>query len=534
MKKFLMPSIVAVCILSSSHISAQRLPSAEGKFDPTWESLSQRQVPEWFRDAKFGIWAHWGPQCQPEAGDWYARGMYEQGSHAYRHHLENYGHPSEEGFMEIMNEWKAPAWQPDSLVKLYKNVGARYFMAMGNHHDNMDLWDSAYQPWNSVNIGPRRDVLAEWEAAARRQGLPFGVSIHSAHAWTWYETAQGADATGTLSGISYDARLLTKEDGKGKWWEGLDPQELYVQNHAISRPADNNWWDWTEGTSRPTTAYLDNFFNRTADMIGRYNPDLIYFDDSFAPFWPVDSTGLDIIAHYYNSNAARHGGDLNAVVFAKKLTPEMQKALVWDVEKGVLDSALDSPWQTCTCLGNWHYDRALYERDGYKSPATVIGMLVDIVSKNGNLLLSVPVRADGSIDEKEEAILAGIKSWLDVNGEGIFGTRPWSVTFGEGPSTLSSKPLDGPGFNEGRDTPYTAADIRFTTKGPRTLYAHLMAWPDTDEVLITSLKGVKVKGVRLLGGRSLRHRSTPDGLLVTLPASTPRPDPISPTLRISL
>lgn len=519
-------------VLPAINISAQRQAMASGRFEPTWESLSQRETPEWFRDAKFGIWAHWGPQCQPEAGDWYARGMYEEGSYAYKHHLENYGHPTEQGFMEIMNEWKAPAWDPDKLVELYKNTGARYFMAMGNHHDNMDLWDSQYQPWNSVNIGPKRDILGEWEAAARRHGLPFGVSIHSAHAWTWYESAQGADRKGEKAGESYDARLLRKEDGKGKWWEGLDPEELYVQNHALSHAADDNWWDWTEGTSVPSKEYLDNFYNRTTDMMNRYNPDLVYFDDSFAPFWPIDSTGLDVIAHYYNHNAAANGGELKGVVFAKKLTPEMQKAIVWDVEKGVLDQCLEQPWQTCTCLGNWHYDRGVYNDNRYKSARTVINMLVDIVSKNGNMLLSVPVRADGTIDEKEEQILSEIKAWLDVNGEGIFETRPWSVAYGEGSSTLDSKPLDGPGFNEHRSSPYTPEDIRFTTKG-KDLYAHVMVWPEDNQVVIKTLKGQKVNGVKLLGGKSLKYKQTAEGLLVKLPEGK-RPNEISPVLKIRL
>lgn len=522
----------AIVVTAPLMADAERIPAAKGQYEPTWESLSQRETPDWFRDAKFGIWAHWGPQCQPEAGDWYARCMYEQGGYAYSHHSENYGHPTEEGFMEIMNEWKAPAWDPDKLMELYKKTGARYFMAMGNHHDNMDLWDSPYQQWNSVNIGPKRDILAEWSAAARRHGLPFGVSIHSAHAWTWYEPSQGADKTGDKAGISYDARILTKEDGKGKWWEGLDPQKLYVQNHSLSAPADGNWWDWTEGTSRPSDEYLDNFFNRTTDMIDRYKPDLIYFDDSFAPFWPIDSTGLDVIAHYYNRNSELNGGELNGVVFAKKLTPEMQKALVWDVEKGVLDKPLDQPWQTCTCLGNWHYDRGVYNDNRYKSAKTVISMLVDIVSKNGNMLLSVPVRGDGTIDEKEEKILSEIKAWLDINGEGIFETRPWEKTYGEGPSTLESKPLDGPGFNEGRTTPYTSEDIRFTTKDGY-LYAHIMEWPEDDRVLIKSIKDTDIKSVKLLGGKSLSYRSTPDGLLVTLPKSK-RPNDISATLKIKL
>ena len=197
----------------------------------------------------------------------------------------------------------------------------------------------------------------------------------------------------------------------------------------------------------------------------------------------------------------------------------------------MLDKPQDIPWQTCTCLGNWHYDRSCYVDNWYKSAPTVINMLVDIVSKNGNMLLSVPVRGDGTIDDKEEAILADIAAWLKVNGEGIFGTRPWRV-FGEGPSTLATNPLDGPGFNEGRKEPYTAADIRYTTKDGK-VYAHAMTWPEDGRLTLTALAGDDVKSVHLLGGGKARWRNTPEGLVVTLPRGK-RPNAISPTLKIEL
>ena len=206
-------------------------PIAGGPFQPTWQSLStQYQVPEWFRDAKFGIWAHWGPQCQPEHGDWYAREMYIEGSRDYKSHLKEYGHPSTNGFKDVIHEWKAVNFNPDKLLKFYKENGARYFMALAVHHDNFDNWNSKYQPWNSVNVGPHKDLIGGWAKAARKIGLRFAVSVHASHAWSWYEVAQGADKTGPLAGVPYDGKL-TKEDGKGKWWDGLDPQDLYAQNH---------------------------------------------------------------------------------------------------------------------------------------------------------------------------------------------------------------------------------------------------------------------------------------------------------------
>src|SRR5512138_3214544 len=195
-------------------VSTNAEPVAPGRFQPSWESLKQFQVPEWFRDAKFGIWAHWGPQCEPERGDWYAREIYSQGNFKYREHLKLYGHPSTNGFKDVIHEFKAEKWDPDKLLALYKRAGARYFFALANHHDNFDNYDSKYQPWNSVNLGPKKDLIGGWAKAARKYGMKFGVSVHAAHAWSWYETAQGADKEGPLAGIPYDGKL-TKADGKG-------------------------------------------------------------------------------------------------------------------------------------------------------------------------------------------------------------------------------------------------------------------------------------------------------------------------------
>lgn len=208
--------------------SAQRV-IARGPFEPTWESLTRNyRVPEWFRDAKFGIWAHWSAQCVPEQGDWYARRMYLQGDSAYDYHVRTYGHPSKFGFMEIDNLWKAERWDPEALMRLYARAGAKYFFALANHHDNFDNYSSKHHAWNSVNIGPKKDIVGTWANVARAHGLRFGVSNHSAHAWHWFQSAYGYDAEGPLAGVRYDAARLTSPDGKGRWWEGLDPQELYT------------------------------------------------------------------------------------------------------------------------------------------------------------------------------------------------------------------------------------------------------------------------------------------------------------------
>jgi len=497
-----------------------------GKFEPNWESLKQYQIPEWFRDAKFGIWAHWGPQCQPEAGDWYARNMYYQGHWQYKYHLEHYGHSSEFGFKDVINEWKAEKWNPEKLVALYKRAGAKYFFAMGNHHDNFDLWNSRYQEWNSVTIGPQKDILAGWAKAAKNNDLPFGVSIHSAHAWRWYESSQLADSEGEYAGIPYDGKL-TKEDGIGKWWEGLDPQNLYAQNHLISAESTDigsihKQWNWEIGATPPSEEYCLDFYNRTVDMINQFQPDLIYFDDTGLPLWPVSNVGLEIAAHYYNSNIKLNGGKLEAVLFGKILTDEQKECMVWDVERGAPDSIQEKPWQSCTCIGSWHYDRGIYNRDGYKSAKTVIQLLVDIVSKNGNLLLNIPVRGDGSIDEKELKVLEDITKWMNINSECIFETRPWQI-YGEGPTAENANPINAQGFNEGKGGPYTAEDIRFTKKGD-VLYVMVMELPvKCQEVIIKSLStnsqyySEKFDEVEMLGGTIISYKFDKEGLSIALP-----------------
>jgi alpha-L-fucosidase len=512
-------------------VDTSQEPVHPGKFAPNWQSLAQYEVPEWFRDAKFGIWAHWGPQCQPERGDWYARHMYSPGHWQYDDHLRNYGHPSQVGFKDVIHAWKAQNWNPDELVELYHRAGAQYFFAMANHHDNLDMWDSKYQPWNSVDLGPQKNIIAGWAKAARERGLRFGVSVHAAHAWLWYETAQGADREGPHTGVPYDGQL-TRADGKDQWWEGLDPQELYEQRHKPSPDFQSpdsifpRWnWDRAAGGSLPDQAYCDRFYNRTIDLINKCQPDLLYFDDTGLPLWPISDAGLKIAAHFYNSNMVHHDGQLEAVLFGKILTPEQRKCLVWDIERGASNQIEPFPWQTDTCLGGWHYDRGVYERREYKSAATVIHMLADIVSKNGNLLLNVPVRADGTIDDEERRIVAGITAWMDVNREAIFGTRPWKV-FGEGPALDAAASLSGAGFNEGKGKAFKADDIRFTTKGD-ALYAILLGVPQ-GQVNIKSLgtdneiTPGKVTEVMLLGSDAqVDWKQNSDELSINPPTKSP-------------
>ncbi len=501
-------------------------PVCAGKYEPSWESLSDYECPEWFRDAKFGIWAHWGPQCQPEYGDWFARGMYQEDGDQYRYSREARAPQKDFGFKDWIHEWKAANWNPEQLVGLYKDCGAKYFFALANHHDNFDLYDSRYQPWNSTKIGPQKDIIGGWAAACRKLGLPFGVSVHAAHAWTWYEVSRGADTKGTFQGQTYDGRL-TKADGKGTWWDGLDPQDLYEQRHELSK--DNREWDWDPAkVTLPDQAYCNRFYNRTMDLINKYSPDVIYFDDTVLPLYPFCDAGLDILAHVYNKSMAEHGGKNQAVVTGKVMQDWHKRALVWDVERGAPDKIQEKAWQTCTCIGSWHYDKRTFFNGWYKSPQTIIQTLVDVVSKNGNLLLSVPVKGDGTIDSLEYKIVRRVGQWLQMNGESIYGTRPWTQ-FGEGPSCDQENPVNAQGFNEGK-IKYTAADIRYVQKPKEhLLYATLMDVPEPSSVV--TLKAVKkAKSVRLLGHGPVDFRRTADGLSVTLPAILP--DDLALVLRI--
>ena len=509
-------------------VSTTNEPVTPGKFQPTWDSLHQYQCPDWFRDAKFGIWACFGPQNVPEDGDWYARNMYVEGSKQNKYQVAHYGPPSQFGFKDVIHIWKAENFDAERLVALYKKVGAQYFFVMANHHDNFDMYDSKYQPWNSVNVGPHKDIVGDFAKAAHEQGLPFGVSVHAAHAWSFYEIAQSADKTGPLAGVSYDGKLA-KADGKGKWWDGLDPQDLYTQNHAPGLNFSNassihGQWNWGNGASLPDQAYCDKFYNRTIDLVHKYKPDLIYFDDDALPLWPVSDAGLKIAADFYNFNMQQHDGKLEAVLFGKMLSQSQQKCIVRDIERGAANAIEPQPWQTDTCIGNWHYDRSLYNKNRYKTARTVIQMLCDIVSKNGNLLLNIPVRGDGSIDDKEQAVLAGIGAWMDVNKECIFGTRPWKV-FGEGPASEGAA-LSAQGFNEGKGKPFTAADVRFTTKG-NVLYAIVLGTPQQDLQIkslgtATKLLDKPIVGITLLGsGEKVHWSQAADALTLKVPETMP-------------
>ncbi|HEX4166890.1 MAG TPA: alpha-L-fucosidase [Bryobacteraceae bacterium] len=467
----------------------------QGPFKGTRASLSGYQIPEWFRDAKFGIWAHWGPQSAIEDGDWYARNMYMQGSEQYDYHVETYGHPSKFGYKDTIPAWKAQDFQPAELIRLYKKAGAKYFFSMGVHHDNFDLWNSKYQSWNAARMGPKKDVVGLWREAARNEGLKFGVSEHLWITYKWFSTSHGYDESGPLEGVKYD---------------GANPAnfDLYVDSDAVY-----NKLDWTEDGIPQW--WKRHWYMRIKDLVDNYQPDLLYSDGSL----PFEDYGLNLVAHHYNLSAQKNGGKAETVYFSKRPQDSTEGIATLDVERGVVDSIWPRPFQTDTCIGDWHYKRGVH----YKTPKTVVDLLVDIVSRNGNLLLNFPLPASGSLDLEERDVLAGITNWMSVNSEGIHGTRPWKI-FGESPQQPVAEKSSS--FNEKNRKDLTIEDIRFTTKG-NVLYAFVMGWPKYQIEIKplstgTWLRVGNIQRVELLGqSEPLKFTQSDSGLKIMLPEKPP-------------
>ncbi|MEO7246985.1 MAG: alpha-L-fucosidase, partial [Novosphingobium sp.] len=361
-----------------------------------------------------------------------------------------------------------------------------------------------------------------WEQAARRAGLRFGVSNHASHAWHWWQTAYGYDPEGPRRGERYDAFRLRKEHGRGKWWEGLDPQELYTgasfapPDGIASNQSMADWHDahdgrWMEFAPVQNSGFAGKWLLRQKELVEKYRPDMVYLDDYGLPFGPA---GIEALAHYYNQAVGWHGS-ADVVMTAKVLSPYQRRGLVEDIERGFSDRLRDEPWQTCTCIGDWHYNRARFDSRSYVPAEQIIQRLVDTVSKNGSLLLSIPMRGDGTIDSEEENILDGIEGWMRVNGDAaIHGSRPWRI-FGEGPTSLA-----GGMMSESAGSQFTARDIRFLTKD-RALYAAFLKWPGQAAPIsalgLRALAGAKVERATLLEGGGVPFQQRDDALVLTLP-----------------
>lgn len=474
------------------------MPTAE-PFEPTFASLSQFQCPPWFQDAKFGIWSHWGAQSVPRQGDWYARNMYMPGTAQYAHHWRRYGHPSQSGYKDIVTQWKAERFDPEALVDLYARAGARYIVAQAVHHDHFLNYASKLHRWNSVEIGPHKDIVRLWHDATRARGLRFGLTEHLGATFSWFAVNKGADETGPYAGIPYDGNNPEFEDFY------LPNGEEYDAVHRTGLP--RRWYT-------TNTRWHQRWLDLVTEMIDLYQPDLLYSDGEL-PFGEGHyDAGLRAVAHLYNSSAARHGG-VNHAVYNHKGRDEKQRALgVLDVERSQEPNIMPFIWQTDTCVGEWFYN----DRARYKTPAHVIELLIDIVSKNGNLLLNIPQLPDGSIDEECTHLLNQLAEWIDVCGEGIYNTKPFMVC-GEGPSTVA---IDG--FRE-EQVDWTPADYRFTQRG-NTIYAFQMRWPDNRQATINSIPADRhVAAVRLRGRNQLPFEQHENTLRITLPEKPATPYP---------
>ncbi|GAA2107872.1 alpha-L-fucosidase [Microlunatus panaciterrae] len=468
---------------------------AEGPFRPSFESLREFSCPAWFRDAKFGIWSHWGAQSVPMFGDWYARHLYCEGTDQYRHHLRTYGHPSAVGYKDLVKLWKAEQFDAEDLMDRFVAAGARYFVGQAMHHDNFFNYDSALHSWNSVQMGPGKDITGLWKAAADSRGLPFGLTEHLGATFSWWRYNKGSDRQGPYAGVPYD---------------GNDPafEDLYLANQEHYDPRAEGFpiEPWYTANER----WHQHWLAVMKEVIDRYQPDLLYSDGPL-PFGEHGyAAGLEAVAHLYNTSAARHGGVNQAVYNQKDRNPEVYSVGILDIERSQEPDIKPEPWQTDTSVGDWFYN----VRDVYKTPGHVIEMLIDIVAKNGNLLLNLPQRPDGTLDQECLYLLDELAAWTAICGEGIYGTRPFRVS-GEGRSGVRIE-----GFVEDA-VAWTSDDFRFTRKG-NTLYAFQMRWPDDGRAIIRTLTPAdRVTSVRLLGAGPVEFEQAGGVLVATLPEKRP-------------
>lgn len=465
---------------------------ATGPFKPDWDSLMAYRVPAWFRDAKFGVFIHWGVYSAPAFGnEWYPRNMYIKGSAAYEYHRAVYGDQSKFGYKDFIPMFKAERFDPEAWIDLFAGAGARYVVPVAEHCDGFAMYDSSVTVWDAARMGPRRDVVGALEKATRARGLRFGVSSHRAEHWFWYDggRAYPSDVNDPRYVGLYGPAAPRNLPGDPP---GAEPDPAHLER-------------WLP----PSQAFLDDWLARTSELVDKYQPELIYLD------WWINHPAFEpdlrrLAAYYYDQAASRGQGPV--LTFKEMAMPE--GAAVLDIERGKLDELRLTPWQTDTSVSvnSWGYVRD----DVYRTPRSLICDLVDVVSKNGNLLLNVGPRADGTIPEEARAVLEGIGAWLGTNGEAIYGSRPW-VLYGEGPTNAGRGEK-----KELAEQRFTPADIRFTTKGG-ALYAIGLERPADGTMLVKTLyEGspymAPVAEVSLVGGGPLAWRQGPEGLAVSLPA----------------
>lgn len=457
----------------------------EGPYGADWQSLQKYEVPDWYKDAKFGIFIHWGVYSVPAFGsEWYPRNMYRQGSEEYKHHLSTYGPLTRFGYKDFIPMFRAEHFDPAAWARLFKEAGAKYVVPVFEHHDGFAMYDSGLSDWTAAKMGPRRDVHGELAKAIRAEGLHLGASSHRVEHNFFLDGGRQIDS------------------------DVNDPQfaAFYGPAHTWMESKQTLLTDWTYVSN----AYLDDWLARDAEIVKKYQPEVFYFD-----WWigqpSVRQHLMDFAAFYYNDAAAR--GLVSVINY--KIDAMEKHSAVLDVERGQLNDIRPLYWQTDTSISNksWGY----IEHDSFKPPQAIVHQLVDIVSKNGNLLVNIGPRSDGTIPEETQSVLREIGSWLKINGEGIYGTRPWKI-YGEGPT----KVVEG-AFHDTDAQPFTEHDFRFTTKKD-VLYAFELGWPSSGETVIHSLtaaqlEGRKIASVSLLGSTSpVNFAVQPDGLHIRVPA----------------
>ena len=516
------------------------IPIASGPFEPTWESIEKNYPgePAWLREAKFGIWVHFGPQAAGESGDWYARKLYTEGTTAYKNHLNKYGHPSESGYKEVLRDWNPTKLDPAALTKIYQAAGARFLMIQGVHHDNYDMWNSKYQPWNSVNIGPKRDLLGEWAKACRANGMHYGVTFHHEYTWWWWQTAFGSDRDGAKKGVPYDGNL-TLADGKGKWWEGYDPRLLYGINlreyKGVTAAAYSPWSPPPAGifTNHLDYAkwYTTKWALRMMDVVEHYDPDFIYTDGTVQGPFTGNGTGTGIkddamqtvIADYYNRTLKNRGtvNTFSIVKFRNKTNGTVNTE-----EFGVpANIKTDQPWIAEAPVGDW-----FYAPDFTYDSGMMIRYIVEAIARDGNAALCISILPDGSLDEGSMNMLKKVGTWMKRNGEAVYGSHAWIIP-GEGEQINGKlKMLPGGSLNRKHaEFKFDAQDIRFTVGKNGALYAFCMNVPTPGMQLKIKSLGTDakhfnkpIKDVKLLGyAGKLQWKMEADGLAITCPEKIP-------------